>query len=303
MSYQYEVALSFAGENRKFAETVANGLRKESVNVFYDDHYVEDLWGEDLAAKLREVYHKNSQFCIMIISQHYVDKMWPNHERQQAIERMIKDKGKAYVLPVRLDGYSGEVPGLSGTIGYLSVKSNQPQRVVETFLRKIGREGSKPSENKLQFERPKKHVPRIKKSYTDRDKHQFLRLSFEEVVNLIDQFASDTKEEYEDIEYDIEKVTSRKVLFSLYKSGGLVTQAKIFIGGMMGSDSICINFGSNIDVSSDTSYHDIISLKEAESGLGFSSLGLSSFGQNQDKHMSPREVAEYLWKQICEHIT
>lgn len=72
---------------------------------------------------------------------------------------------------------------------------------------------------------------------------------------------------------------------------------------MMGSDSICITFGSDIDVNNDTAYHDIISFKEAEGGLGFSSMGLSSFGRNQDKHMSPHEVAEYLWKQICEHIT
>ena len=77
MEYKYEVALSFAGEDRSSADAVAKGLRDAGINIFYDDFYAEELWGEDLAVKLREVYHSSSQFCIMIISEHYVDKMWP----------------------------------------------------------------------------------------------------------------------------------------------------------------------------------------------------------------------------------
>jgi len=142
MEYTYEVALSFAGEDRAFAEAVAKGLHDAGVRVFYDDFYAEELWGEDLAVKLREVYHSSSQFCIMIISEHYVDKMWPSHERQQAIERMIRERGKAYVLPVKLDGFNGEVPGLSGTISYLAVTSRDHQKIVDAFLRKIGRKGT-----------------------------------------------------------------------------------------------------------------------------------------------------------------
>ena len=139
MKYKYEVAISFAGEDRKFAESVAKALHEEGVEIFYDDFYSDELWGEDLSVKLREIYHDSSQFCIMVISQHYIDKMWPSHERKQAIERMIRDKGKTYILPVRLDGFEGEVPGLSGMVGYLSINSNYPQQVVDAFLRKIGR--------------------------------------------------------------------------------------------------------------------------------------------------------------------
>ncbi len=139
MSYKYEVAISFAGEDRAFAEALAKGLRDAKVEVFYDNFYAADLWGKDLSAELRRVYHDSSEFCIMILSQHYVDKMWTSFERQQAIERLIREKGKAYVLPVRLDGFAGEVPGLSGAISYLSVDRNQPQLVVSTFLEKLGR--------------------------------------------------------------------------------------------------------------------------------------------------------------------
>ena len=302
MSYRYEVALSFAGEDRAFAEKVAEGLSKANVNVFYDNFYAEDLWGEDLAVKLREMYHKASQFCIMIISQHYIDRMWPNHERQQAIERMIQEKGKIYVLPVRLDGFDGEVPGLSDTIGYLSMKSNDPQKLVDAFLRKIGREGKKHAKTEDPIEKPKSYIPRIKKNYTDKEKHQFLKSSFNEVVNLIQQFAVDTNKEYAEIEYDIEKVTSRKVVFSLYKNGGLVTQAKVFIGGMFGSDAVSVVYGSNIDISNDNTYNDSFSLEDHDGELGFKSFGVTIFSTEKEKVLNPREVADYIWRKICQHI-
>ena len=138
MNYSYDVAISFAGEDRKFAEAIATGLREAGVNVFYDNFYASELWGEDLSVSLRKVYHEASRFCIMVISAPYVEKMWTNFKRQQAIERLVKQKGRAYILPVRLDGYSDEVPGLSGLIGFLSVDSSQPDMVVDAFLKKTG---------------------------------------------------------------------------------------------------------------------------------------------------------------------
>ena len=43
MDYMYEVALSFAYEDRAFAETVAEGLREGGGEVFYDSLYAEEL--------------------------------------------------------------------------------------------------------------------------------------------------------------------------------------------------------------------------------------------------------------------
>jgi hypothetical protein len=139
MNYKYEVALSFAGEDRSFAETVAEGLREQGIAVFYDNYEPEQLWGEDLSIKLREIYHSMSRYCIMIVSQLYINKMWPNYERQQSIERLIEQRGSGYILPVTLDGYEGEIPGLSKLIGYLPASSSNPEKVVNAFLRKIGK--------------------------------------------------------------------------------------------------------------------------------------------------------------------
>jgi hypothetical protein len=44
---EYDVALSFAGEDREYAEELANALRGKA-NVFYDGFEKAKLWGEDL---------------------------------------------------------------------------------------------------------------------------------------------------------------------------------------------------------------------------------------------------------------
>jgi len=56
-----------------------------------------------LSIKLRDVYYGGSRYCIMILSEPYLQKMWTMFERQQAIERLIAQRGDAYILPVHLD--------------------------------------------------------------------------------------------------------------------------------------------------------------------------------------------------------
>lgn len=300
MTYKYEAAISFAGEDRPFAEAIAKALRQAGVKVFYDNFYAADLWGEDLGTKLRNVYHDSSEFCIMLISQHYIEKMWTNFERQQAIERLIKEKGKAYVLPVRLDGFPGEVLGLSGAISYLSVSRNQPQLVVSTFLEKIGRK-SVPIEpaSLLKGEPRKSHIPKLKRSFTDKEKNAFLKSAFGEIVDLLEKFLIDTKNDHPQFDYEAERLTSRKAVFTLYSSGSQTTQFKVWLGGSFGGGEISFLHGNRIDIENDTSTNESIYLQECEGELKLKPLGMPMFGIERDKLMSPREVAEYLWAVAC----
>jgi len=301
MQYQFEVAISFAGENREFAESIADGLKQNGVKVFYDNFYAADLWGEDLSVRLREIYHEQSRYCIMILTQPYVEKMWTNFERQQAIERLIEEKGNGYVLPVRLDGFAGEVPGLSKNIGYLSVTSDNPELAVNRFLEKIGQKIS----GAVKPEQPKKSgsfISKLKKSFTDKEKNQFIKKSFEDIVGSIDGFVSETKRNNPSFEHEIEKLTSRNVLFTLYDAGKELTRFRIWLGGMMGDESIYFVHGSSFDAGGGSSYNESLSLEEHEGELKLKALGMGNFGGDGDRLMSPREAAEYLWQMACQHL-
>ncbi len=215
---------------------------------------------------------------------------------------MIRERGKAYVLPVRLDGFNGEVPGLSGAISYLAVRSSDHQKIVDAFLRKIGRKSTSKTKPESRKEPTKAYIPKIKRSFTDKEKNQFLKSSFEEIVNLIDGFASETQKEYSHFEYEMEMVTSRKAVFTLYENQRQVSQFKLWIGELLGGNSISFAHGDSIDINTDGSMNESISLEEHEGELKLKPMGTGMFGAERDKLMSPREVADYLWQIACRHF-
>lgn len=81
---RYDVALSFAGEERQYVDAVAAHLKNASVKVFYDDYEKVQLWGKDLYLHLDWVYRKASRYCVVFVSEDYARKVWTNHERRSA---------------------------------------------------------------------------------------------------------------------------------------------------------------------------------------------------------------------------
>jgi TIR domain len=135
-SYDYDVALSFAGEDRPYVHDIAERLQTHGVRVFFDQFAVADIWGAELTEFLDEVYRKKARFTIAFISSSYATKSWPTHERRSALARALTDLGP-YFLPVRLD--DTELPGLRPTVGYVDAGSTTPEELVELILQKLGR--------------------------------------------------------------------------------------------------------------------------------------------------------------------
>lgn len=132
--YDYDVAVSFAGEDRPFVAKVVELLKGADVKVFYDRDEQAAMWGENLVDFLDGVYQHRARFAIVFVSRNYVDKAWPNHERQSAQARALIERS-TYLLPVRLDDSS--LPGLRPTISYLDGLAVGAQGVVDTFKKKL----------------------------------------------------------------------------------------------------------------------------------------------------------------------
>jgi len=133
---QYDIVLSFAGEDRAYVEAVAQFLEEHDVVAFYDRYEEVTLWGKDLAEHFDGVYRKQGRFCIMFISQHYARKLWTRHERRSALARALEQR-EEYVLPVRFD--DSEIPGLRPTMGYLDLRTLSPEQLGQRILQKLGR--------------------------------------------------------------------------------------------------------------------------------------------------------------------
>lgn len=133
-NYVFDFALSFAGAQRPFVESLFALLKAEGVRVFYDQDQEAELLGKDLVTFLHDVYSRKSVYCVMFVSSDYVTREWTNHERRAAQERSLRDRGSEYILPIRFD--DSVVPGLPSTIGHISA-SRGVEQIAAILLKKL----------------------------------------------------------------------------------------------------------------------------------------------------------------------
>jgi len=136
-TFDFDLALSFAGEDRTLVETYSALLKPNGIQFFLDSDQEADLWGADLYVKLDEIYRLRAMFCVIFISKHYAVKRWTNHERQSAQARAFKEN-KEYILPVRLD--DTEIPGLRETVGYIDLRKTTIENLAALTVEKIRNE-------------------------------------------------------------------------------------------------------------------------------------------------------------------
>src|SRR5258708_6936983 len=111
--FEYDVTVSFAGEDRATAERFAELLKAKGFSVFYDNWNKADLWGTDLFQHLDDIYAKKARFCVVFISAAYLAKAWTNQELKSAQARAFQ-QNSAYILPVRID--DTVIPGIRPTL-------------------------------------------------------------------------------------------------------------------------------------------------------------------------------------------
>ncbi len=144
--YEYDVALSFAGEDREHAASLARLLKNDGYSFFYDDDKRPEMWGENLYDYLSAVYKDKARYCVMFTSKHYAHKLWTNLERQSALARAFEEK-RAYILPIRLDGT--EIPGIPPTVSYLDLREMPITEIYQDLVEKLSGEQREPATDSL----------------------------------------------------------------------------------------------------------------------------------------------------------
>ncbi|GLY49064.1 TIR domain-containing protein [Lentzea sp. NBRC 102530] len=142
LEFEYDVVLSFAGEQREFVESVAGALRDSKVRVFYDAFEEIELWGKDLHEHLAWVYSKAARHCVLFSSFEYHEKLWTNHERKSAQVRAFREHEADYVLPVRLDdaeitGHFAAVGHIDARVGDDGVRRRTPREIADLIVKKL----------------------------------------------------------------------------------------------------------------------------------------------------------------------
>ncbi|WP_225849304.1 TIR domain-containing protein [Streptomyces sp. HPF1205] len=98
----YDFALSFAGEDRTFAEMLRDALEDLGHAVFYDMAEQHRFLGQDVETYMGPIYASGSRFVIAVLGEMYGKKRWTLFEASQYRERFADGQ----VIPV----WSSKIP-------------------------------------------------------------------------------------------------------------------------------------------------------------------------------------------------
>ncbi|OOG73091.1 TIR domain-containing protein [Algoriphagus sp. A40] len=98
-NYEFEVAISFAGENRELARKFTEKLEIFDVSVFFDELYESNLLGKALTKQFTRIFNDESKFVLCLLDAHHHDKIWPTFERETFRVRVQEEA----IIPAYLD--------------------------------------------------------------------------------------------------------------------------------------------------------------------------------------------------------
>lgn len=133
----YDIALSFAGEERDVASLLFEKLSKEEISVFYDKNEQHRILAEDVEEYLGPIYRSEARFILVLLSKNYPRKIWTKYESDQ-----FKDRFNGEIIPVWfsdvLPGMFDKTSSVGGVIIDVSKKVEmQVSGIVEDIVKKL----------------------------------------------------------------------------------------------------------------------------------------------------------------------
>lgn len=139
--FEYDVALSFAAEDRSAAEELGRLLAARNLKVLYDEYMAGEAPGTDWVDHLVNIYARKARYCVMLISKSYPLRKWTEAERKSARERALRDANE-YIVPLRLD--DTEVPGLSQSAGTMDLGRDSVESIAGALEERLKKTKHRP---------------------------------------------------------------------------------------------------------------------------------------------------------------
>lgn len=135
--FDFDFAISFAGENRDLARSIANQLEAFDCSVFFDEFFEANYLGKAWHKEFASVFGAKSRFVICLLDEHYVEKIWPTFERESFLPRV----GEESVFPIFLDdtvvlGIPKDIAGVNFK-GYRSFGGLLQNRITDDIVFKF----------------------------------------------------------------------------------------------------------------------------------------------------------------------
>ncbi|MFF2392266.1 TIR domain-containing protein [Nocardia sp. NPDC058114] len=133
----YDIAVSFAGEQRQFVAAVVAAAKVRGLSVFFDEDKGNEWWGTNFIRQQRTVYGSQTRFFVPFISREYLSKAIPMDELSAAMMTAVR-QGDGYILPVLMDDVEVPPELLHPQIHYLRSGDFSPEGLAEQLVQRVG---------------------------------------------------------------------------------------------------------------------------------------------------------------------
>lgn len=142
---------------------------------------------------------------------------------------------------------------------------------------------------------------RVKKRFTDKEKDDFLKESFEYIYKFFKNSLEELKERNSFVDYSLDKLNPQAFTVKLYSEESLVSQCKIWHGSDFTS-SESIKYSNSI--SSTNSFNGMFTINDDGYRQFFIPSGIMNIytSQSIDRNLSAKGVAELLWDKLIEPL-
>jgi len=154
---KYDFALSFARNERPFAELLFKALQRLELSVFYDYNEQHRIVAKDIEEYLRPIYQSEAQFVVVVLGDDYPKRVWTRIESEFFRARLESSE----VIPVWTSTAAPSVFDVTGKRGGFEL---DPAKILEDEAIRIASTLAKVLENTAENMQEKKPAAGTAKS-------------------------------------------------------------------------------------------------------------------------------------------
>ena len=146
---------------------------------------------------------------------------------------------------------------------------------------------------------PRSSNLRVKKEFTDRERHAFVNDAFEYIARYFENSLEELKARNGAVETEFRRIDANRFEARAFVGGREQSRCGIWLGGLSKSDGLFFSYDG---VGNGNSYNESMSIRDDGYTLFLELMGMAQFGQQRDKELTHEGASEYFWSLFVERL-
>jgi len=298
--------ISYASADRGWAEWIGYVLEENDFDV------IIQAWdfrpGSNFVLEMQKAAAE-AERTIMVLSPDYVKSRFTSPEWAAAFAQDPQGLARK-LLPIMVRHCSP--PGLLAPLVHISLVAQDEETARDLVLNGVNAKRTKPSKRPSfpgstskpaakVYPGSAPYIPKLKRPATDAEKRRFNRDALNAIKEHFEAGLNQLAAQDGAIECDFQLNTANDFTAEVFVNGKTRCRCRIWLGGLVSSDSISYAEGNTIHGTNAT--NEILSIRDRDGELHLESLmGSMSFGRAGQEfdltNMTPDQAADCLWRRF-----